>query len=314
MVNNLTDIWSKQKDFNKNFIKYTSNIDEKQAYTKDYILHLYSECDEVLREINWKMHRKHNDNISRQNLVEELIDVFKYWLSIALIWDVSPEEFLREFDRKSSVVEQRYKQERQLNLLKDKNIIGVDIDGVLADYTKGFVSFIEEETGTDLSNYQQKTYNLYNDLAGLAGSIDELKVLKHKYRSSGYKQTIPIISGATKGLKDLKEKGYTIVLLTSRPYKQYPRMFADTITWLKKNNFIYDAILWDEDKEERIIKEFPNMKFMVEDCYDFAKKIADKGYKVCLLDKPYNQGPKHKNIVRMKTWNELNNTNKYMKK
>ena len=271
----LKKIWKKQRDFNKNFVDFDNlTLEEKQKWTKEYALHLFSEFDEVLREINWKMHRSKSINVERQNLVEELVDVFKYWCSIIQVWDISPEEFINEFDRKSLVVEQRYKQEMQLNLLEDKNIIGIDIDGVIADYPNSFIRFIEKNTGKDLSGFVMKRYALYDDLGAYIGDKELLKELKHKYRVSGEKRYINVIPGAQETIKTLKEKGFTIVLLTARPYKKYPRIFADTIEWLNKNNIIYDAIIWDENKEERILKEFPGMKFMLEDCFENAVKIS----------------------------------------
>jgi len=47
------------------------------------------------------------------------------------------------------------------------------------------------------------------------------------------------------------------------------------------------------------------MSFMFEDNLDNALKIANKGYKVYLFDKTYNQGLKHKNIIRLNSWRDF---------
>lgn len=304
----LERIWKKQLDFHENFIKSDSTSEQKQAHTKELILHLISECDEVLREINWKMHRsKEISNINRKRLTEEIVDVIKYGFSLAQTWGVTASEFKSEFYRKSEVVEQRYKQEMLLNLIQDKEVICVDIDGVLGKYPEAFIKFISERTGVDLSSFNFNKYNLYDMLADLIpGGIDKMKELKHEFRDSGKECYLPVFEDGAKALRQFKASGATIVLLTARPYKQYPRFFADTIDWLKTNNIPYDAIMWDEHKEERIIKEFPLTKFLVEDNTDNANKVADKGYKVYLLNRSYNKEYTTRNsVIRVNDWSEI---------
>jgi|LSQX01.1.fsa_nt_gb uncharacterized HAD superfamily protein len=302
----LEEIWKRQKEFNDNFHDPDkTSLKEKQDHTKEISLHLISEVYEVLREMNWKLHRRESiDEVRTDKIEEELIDVFKYWLTLAQIWGMTPESFVQQFYRKSEVVEQKYKQEFSLKLLEDENVIGVDIDGVLCNYPEDFVKFMERETGKDLSSFTLKEYNLYSALGEILGE-KTIRELKHKFRISGEKSNLSVVKGAREGLSFLKSKGYTIVLLTARPYKEYPRMFADTMEWLKKNELPYDAILWDEDKLSKITREFPKINFMIEDHLGNSEKIARKGYKVFLIDKTYNQGETDKNIKRVSGWREI---------
>lgn len=301
----LKKIWKRQKEFNKKIGNYAKSQQQKETLTKEFILHLITETVEVLNEINWKTHRKKQydkyNPIIKENLQEELIDVFKYLISIMQFWDMSPEELVNEFHRKSDVVEQRYQQEKQMSLLRTKKIIGVDIDGVLADYPKSFIDYAEQETGL---KFNIEKYNISGEMAKIIGE-EKAKAIKHKYRISGQKRFIPIIKGVQEGLKILKKKGYKIVLLSARPIKQYKRIFSDTIEWLQKNKLVFDAILWDENKEDRVIKEFPHMNFMIEDVLENANKIAKAGYKVFLINKPYNKGKIEKKVIRVNNWEEI---------
>ncbi len=303
-MDELNDIWKDQKEFNKNFIDIEKmSKKEKVQQTKEYVLHLNSECDELLREMAWKVHRKQNTEIIESNLLEEVIDIFKYWLSIMQLWGFKPEDFVDEYYRKSSVVEQRYKQELQLDFESDR-IVGVDIDGVLADYPYHFVNFINEKIGTNYKPEDITTYDLYYGCLGLPVQI--VKNLKDEFRQSGQNRYIPLIKGAKDFLKELQEDGYRIVLLSARPYKKYKRIFADTQEWLKKNKLVHDAILWDEDKCERLIREYgkDNVKFFIEDHLGNANSIA-KISKVYLINKPYNQGKTHKNVLRVDDLQEV---------
>lgn len=306
-MNQLSKIWKDQKAFNENFIGIIDKLtlDDKQHHTKQYILETFSEMNELLREINFKMHRPADSEIIESNMMEEWIDIFKYWLSIGLVWGWTPEQFVEEYMRKSRVVEQRYIQEHaSITMLK---IILVDIDGVLADYPASFKNFIRSKTDVWLNT---SSYQIYDEYAKVLGR-DKLEKLKHEYRINGYKRYLPVLPYAKKFLDHFYKNGYSIILLTSRPYKKYKRMFADTIFWLKKNGLKYHSILWDEEKDYGVIKNYLNAAFMVEDNLNFAINVAKLGVKVYLLDKPYNQSPPPSNIeipdriIRVKSLNEV---------
>ena len=125
--------------------------------------------------------------------------------------------FLKEFNRKSDVVDQRFFQEHEIKLdysLTDK-VIAVDIDGVLSDYQSGVVDFLHVITHT-----------LYTSVEEAKRVIDPVKweELKHQYRISGYKRDMPVYKDAAKFLIDLKDAGYYIALISARPFKEYPRI------------------------------------------------------------------------------------------
>ena len=311
MNNKILDkIWEIQKKFNSKFVDYETisdddNITIKEDFTQKYALWLMGEVQELLREINFKSHRKVH-RVIESNLKEEWIDIFKYWLSIGLGWGWKPEDFMKEFERKSNVVELRYEQEVANDLLLEKNLVAFDIDGVLADYPLWFQKFIQKKTGIWLD---VKSYDLYGEYGAVLGQ-ERIRELKHEYRETGEKRNIPLCDGAKKTLDHVHAKGLRVVFLTSRPYKQYARIFADTMEWLEKNGLKKDgdAIIFDEDKNYRAIRDFPNMKFMVEDNGKFAMNIANLGYKVYLIDKPYNQEISHENISRIKSLEEICST------
>lgn len=304
----LKEIWENQKRFNeivmgKKFSQLSTA--ERQKWTKELILHLHSETDELLREIAWKIHRKEKAPIVLSNLQEELIDVFKYWLSIALVWDMSPEEWLEEYYRKSAVVEQKWHQEQELFQENDRRVVAVDIDQVLFGYLDSFLDFVQEKTSIDMAQYRQpETFDVYGLLAEKFG-FGKIQTLKDEYRQSGQKRKGYLLNGAKRFLDLLRAEKFTIILLTARPYKQYRRLYADTLEWLKRYELPFDGIIWDERKNLVVYQEFPDLAFMVEDNLDTAKEVAKLGCKVYLLDKSYNQSPEIPNILRVESLEEI---------
>jgi len=107
----IENIWKEQKSFQSNFLNFSelNNTEEKQRLTKEYILHLYSQTDQLLNAINWKFY-KDNRPIDYNKVSEQLIDIFKYWLVICIIWGVEPDEFVKTFNSKSKIVWDRLKE------------------------------------------------------------------------------------------------------------------------------------------------------------------------------------------------------------
>ena len=181
---------------------------------------------------------------------------------------------------------------------ENKNFIIADIDGVLADYPKSFQDFIKDKTGmwVDLQGY-----DLYEEYGVVIG-MDRVYELKHEYRETGQKRFIPLCKGAKKLCDTEHENGCSFIFLTSRPYKEYKRIFADTMEWLKKNGLMKkgDVLFFNEEKDWKIIKDFPNVQYVIEDNSNFALRMANYGKQVVLVDQIYNQNCDHKNILRVK--------------
>jgi len=138
----------------------------------------------------------------------------------------TPEEIETAYYRKSAVVEQRHLQEMVRNLQEESRIAAVDIDGVLADYPRSFVEYVNHELGTQYTVDSVVSYDVYTSL-GL--SVEIGMYLKDRYRETGQKRFIPVLPGAREFLQRLRAEGYTIVLITARPYEQYSRIYADTL-------------------------------------------------------------------------------------
>lgn len=85
----------------------------KNRYPEDLRLnHLIScvqitkEVSEVLDCIPWKFERG-MESVSREALLEELVDVFRFYCRLLFIHHITPKEFQEAFDKKSNIVERR---------------------------------------------------------------------------------------------------------------------------------------------------------------------------------------------------------------
>ena len=298
---NFHDMYKRQRDFQRmvypEFDWATMSTEERIALTKDMVLHLQSEANEFMGEIAWKSKRRQSPQIVRGNLLDEAVDIIKMAMTLPIVWGFTADEVVQAFFDKSMVVEQRYKQEFPLyEIIKDAELLGypsvvaLDIDGVLANWPYCFYKFVERTHGHVL-RWKSLSYNTPNPFDALANSPLLIRQWKDEYRQSGFKRELEVVRGAVEFTQSIKCMGFTVVLLTSRPYKQYSRSFADTMYWLDTNEFSYDAILWDDNKEARLAEEFSpsSVAMFVDDDEHNVDRVKASGFNAMLLDRPYNR-------------------------
>lgn len=296
----LQNMWKSQKLFNSNFVDFDNlSLKDKQEFTEKYVLHLLSEANSLLDTVNWKMHHKDNAvSVNRENIMLELIDVWKYLLSIGLLWDLTPEEFCEKYFEKSKLVEQRYIQEFQNR--SDKEIVICDIDGVLSDYPNNFLNYVKgqieekgiEDASTNWSTEEVPQLDVYKYLSGKV-SFEFVKECKHQYRSQGESRKERVNTLAREFLRRRKEKGDYIVLLTSRPFDKYQNLYLDTFVWLENNQVPFDMLLNDSKKRDKVcsLLKTSKVKYAIDDDPQMVSNLSglENLSKIYLIDRPYNR-------------------------
>ena len=80
------------------------SLEDKTRLTKEFIICIMSECDEILREVPWKFWKNYSDfNFSEEKLKFELIDLQHFVNDLFMIWDMEPEEINSLFAQKLKI-------------------------------------------------------------------------------------------------------------------------------------------------------------------------------------------------------------------
>lgn len=178
----------------------------------------------------------------------------------------------------------------------NEKICGLDLDGVLNYYPQPWVDFINQWLDTNFTDLNEAKssipYQTYRDL-------------KYEYRESGYKTSLEVRAGAVELTKMLKEKKYTILILTSRPFHDHKSLFKQTVDWLQVNDLQFDGIIFGHNKHAEILNQAPSLRFMVEDHRYYANQVANWGYKAFLMNNRYNQGDLVKGVIRIERLKEV---------
>jgi hypothetical protein len=202
---------------------------QRTEVTKEYILCLHRELNEVLDTLDWKSHRKLDQpSWPIEALSEELIDVQKYLWNLAHIWNVDYDSYRAELKRKSYVVERRWELEQSV---LTPPAIACDIDEVLFRWKDSFREWLAEHHPAMLSLKKSR-----NPI--------EWEKVKKLYRESGAKEFGEPHQENIEALRKFEQIGCSVALITYRPRKTTPNLEYETLRWVRANAVPCHKLFW----------------------------------------------------------------------
>ncbi|MFA5093330.1 MAG: hypothetical protein WC543_05260 [Candidatus Omnitrophota bacterium] len=171
--------------------------------------------------------------------------------------------------------------------------IGVDIDGVVADFVGSFLPELNKYcncSSEDIVNYDFEknikiniTDSQNKELWGI--------INKNKLYSK-----LKLIKGCEIALSDII-KNNSIILISSRKKE----IRGDTLAWLKKYKISFSKLKLFDSKKEKI-KAMSKCDIVLEDDLEVARALSALDVQVLLFDYPWNRIGS--NIKRIKSWGQ----------
>ena len=165
----------------------------------------------------------------------------------------------------------------------DTLILGVDLDGVCADYTTAFRPLVAQELNIPLSSLpEERSW----DFSEWGLSPKQFQDLHHKavedYRMF---RSMPVFENASEVLWRLSDAGVWIRIITHRLYVNWGHAIAvtDTVEWLDQARIPYRDICFLGDKPE------VEADIYLEDAPHNITSLRSSGNSVIVFDAPYNQ-------------------------
>lgn len=178
-------------------------------------------------------------------------------------------------------------------------IVGVDIDGVVADSLLAWITELNKYFGQqkrieDVVSYQfDKVYNV---------TWDEMDYFFRQYQEVLLSNLAPV-EHAPRALELLKEK-HQLVLITARP-ESFRTM---TQEWLQHHQIPYDDLMMTNYCDKADYCSQARVDIYIEDSLENAQSIARTGIPVVLYDAPYNRNNKDGQLIRRFNWPEIYRT------
>jgi uncharacterized HAD superfamily protein len=172
--------------------------------------------------------------------------------------------------------------------------LGIDIDGVIANFAQPLIQTIKRNYGLTLTEKDITRFSLSHVL-GITRS-EETQLI-----TDILQQDLPIYPGAKETLEQLSREGHSIYLLTGR----YAPLRDLTQTWLKDKGVPYNELhLLEMGKKYQVNIE--GLDVIVEDSLEEALEWSARVKTVLLYDHPYNQTLNVKNLTkRVYSWSEI---------
>ena len=165
----------------------------------------------------------------------------------------------------------------------DTLILGVDLDGVCADYTTAFRPLVAQELNVPLSSLPEERGWDFSEW-GL--SPNQFQDLHHKaVEDHRMFRSMPVFENASEVLWRLSDAGVWIRIITHRLYVNWGHAVAvtDTVEWLDQARIPYRDICFLGDKPE------VEADIYLEDAPHNITSLRNSGNSVIVFDAPYNQ-------------------------
>ena len=237
-----------------------------QQWTERYLLGIVSEIDELLRETDWKDHRRSllEEEILTPNptsLAVELADILKYVISLAQVNEIKMEEVFRQAQLKTDAMTASFVMESS-NPAEGQKVLICDLDGTIADYRASFMKWLNEHQvimSEDAFNTLTMDIDIGMQYSSYARYKDQFE------REGGYRNLIPY-RDAVLALQRQRANGVYIFMITARP-TDISNVWLDTFSWLQANDIIPNRLGFGRD--ERLL---------------VARKLTDKGHPVIMWE------------------------------
>ncbi len=175
-------------------------------------------------------------------------------------------------------------------------VLGVDLDGVCADYNSGFRDVVAADRGIDPVELLPNRSWGFKEWGLDEAEFDRLH--QKAVTEDRMLATLPVIDGCSDVLWRLSDAGVWIRIITHRLYKNWGHAAAatDTVTWLDNAKIPYRDICFLGAKPE------VEADLYIDDAPHNIVGLRDAGNDVIVFDQSYNAGLRG---PRAKNWAEV---------
>lgn len=169
--------------------------------------------------------------------------------------------------------------------------IGLDIDGVVADFNGAVNAWVYREHGVDASQYSQRAWSWWREWPNGRKIWDDM--WDRGCRKEGLLRQIRPVPGSVMGVHYLQSVGFNIVFVTHRR----DEFAEDTLAWLNHNLFP-TTVIHSEDKS------VAGADLFVDDKPENVRDLLRRNYKAFLFAQDWNIDDQSK-LPTFKNWHDL---------
>jgi 5'(3')-deoxyribonucleotidase len=176
-------------------------------------------------------------------------------------------------------------------------VLGVDLDGVCADYNAGFRDVVAADRGIDPEELPLPRYEWGFESWGL-DDAEYLRIHKLAISEKRLLRHLPVIDGCADALWRLSDMGAWIRIITHRLYTNWGHAAAvsDTVAWLDEHRIPYRDLCFLGAKPQ------VEADVYIDDAPHNISALRDAGNTVIIFDQGYNRDL---DGLRATNWSEV---------
>lgn len=184
-------------------------------------------------------------------------------------------------------------------------IVGMDIDGVVADFLSPFLRVAEKKIGNGPMLAESITDFNFKDHPVLSAATVEECMVDVSYDPVFWETLTPLLS-AEEWRKLEKLSGESrLVFLTHRYERETYDIRQVTCDWLRRHGIRNPAVYFTQESKAKLVQRL-GVSLFVDDRYENCAEVAERTDAVVLMpSRFYNRSFAHPRIKRISSLNEL---------
>ncbi|WP_297006583.1 5' nucleotidase, NT5C type [uncultured Corynebacterium sp.] len=183
-----------------------------------------------------------------------------------------------------------------LRPINGRAVLGLDVDGVIADYAGGLRPYAASDFGVIADGLPEPDIYSIVDAWPFSDYAHYRRVHRAAVEAGLYR-SLPLIPGAAEAIRELSTAGVHVRIVTHRLFigGQHARVVSDTVAWLEKHRIPYMSLCFTG------LKDSVGAHVYVEDSPANIAALREEGWPVFVADQKYNRevdGP------RITDWSE----------
>jgi 5' nucleotidase, deoxy (Pyrimidine), cytosolic type C protein (NT5C) len=184
-------------------------------------------------------------------------------------------------------------------------MVGLDIDGVLADFLSPFLRLLEKRTGTGRIDPQAYIDLNFSAHPAFSSEIVIECILKVSNDPQFWEQLYPLPSAAQWEILDGLSRKHQLIFITHRYECDNYSIHQVTCDWLRKHGVSDPVVYFTRSYKSELIAKL-KVGLFVDDRHENCQDVAENTNAVVLMPhRPYNQTFSHPGVQRIQDLDEL---------
>lgn len=184
-------------------------------------------------------------------------------------------------------------------------MVGLDIDGVLADFISPFLRLLEQRAGHGPIDLESINDAGFTNHPFISQELVSECMIDVSYDPAFWQRLAPLPSPDQWRALDTLSRKARLVFVTHRWERENYSIHQVTCDWLKKHGVSNPVVYFTQNHKSELIGQL-RVELFVDDRHENCRDVAENTDAVVLMPhRPYNQGFSHPRVQRIQDFDEL---------